>query len=141
MPLTIDEAIVTRLISQSAITDLVSKDPLPDFYPQNEPLPVITYTLEDDNSIHTQGGPSALRQAIYLICVWSETPSQATEIAILIQAALDGYQGDIGDCESPETYTRICGSLMDNMDREYVPDLEVWCVGMRFTVSYQRIPE
>jgi hypothetical protein len=51
-----DEALVDYLLGQPGIGALVARRIFPDYFPQDEQLPAIAYTLEDDSSQPTQQG-------------------------------------------------------------------------------------
>jgi hypothetical protein len=125
-----DEALVDYLLGYSGIAALLSKRIFPDFFPQDEHLPAIAYTLEDDSSQQTQRGPSGMRTAVYLINIWADTRREAMAVARQVRSALDGYKGAFKDVP-------VTGAFLDNMARERDSDTGAFCVSMRFTIHYQ----
>ena len=125
-----DEALVDYLLGQPDIASLVTRRIFPDFFPQDEQLPAIAYTLEDDCSQQTQQGPSGMRQAIYQINIWAETRREAMAVAREVRYSLDGYKGAFKDIP-------ITGTFLDSLSRERDSDTGAYCVSMRFTINYQ----
>jgi len=75
-----DEALVDYLLGRPGIAVLVSRRIFPDYFPQDEQLPAIAYTLEDDSSQQIQQGPSGMRQAIYQINIWADTRREVISV-------------------------------------------------------------
>ena len=101
----------------------------PDFLKQNQPLPAVTYSMEEDHSIMTQQGPSALREGVYLFEVWDTTAKSAGEIEKALRDALDGFRGPMGDVDY--VVALFAGSTHDRD-----PETMVFNVSMRFKVFY-----
>ncbi len=125
-----DEALVDYLLGCQGIAALVDRRIFPDCFPQDEQLPAIAYTLEDDSSQQTLQGPSGMRAAIYLINIWADTRRDVMAVARQVRFALDGYRGAFKDIP-------VTGAFLDNMARERDSDTEAYCVSMRFTINYQ----
>ncbi len=132
MTATLDEGLFDHLTSRAGLSALVGTRIHPDYFPEEEQLPAIAYSLEDDRSTHTQQGPSSLRQAIYRLDLWAETVAEATEVMRLLCEALDGYRGSFKDIP-------IIGVLFDGAGRTRDPDTAAFCVSMRFTIHYQEV--
>jgi len=127
-----DEALVDYLLGQPGIAALTAKRIYPDYFPQDEQLPAIAYTLEDDSSQQTQQGPSGMREAIYQINIWADTRREVMAVACEVRSALDGYRGAFKD-------TYIIGAFLDRLSRERDSDTGAFCVSMRFTIHYQEV--
>lgn len=125
-----DEALVGYLLSLEALTALVGDRVYPDYFPQEEQLPAVAYSLESDRSLRTQQGASALREAVYQINVWAETRKQAMTAAGAIREALDGYRGAFGDVP-------VAGAFLDGLDRARDPETGAYLISMRFTIHYR----
>ena len=124
-----DDALVDHLRSQADLAALVGMRIHPDYFPQNEQLPAIAYTLEDEQPEHTLEGPSGMRRAVYQVNVWASSRREAMAVARAAAAALDGFRGAMKD-------VAVTGAFLDGMDRERDPDTGAWCVSMRFTINY-----
>jgi hypothetical protein len=129
---TLDEGIFDHLTSHQGLSALIGTRLHPDYFPETEPLPAIAYSLEDDRSVHTQQGPSALRQAVYRFDIWADTIAETTAVMRQLRSALDGYRGGFKDIP-------IVGVLFDGAGRTRDPDTEAFNVSMRFTIHYQEI--
>ena len=128
----IDEALVDHLLGQAGLTALVATRIYPDYFPQDEQLPAIAYTLEDDSSQHIQQGPSGMREAVYQVNIWADTRREVMAVAREVRSALDGYQGAFKDIPIP-------GTFLDSLSRERDSDTGAFCVSMRFTIHYQEV--
>ena len=128
----LDEAVVDYLLGQPGIAALVARRIYPDYIPQDEQLPAIAYTLEDESSRQTQQGPSGMREAIYQINIWADTRREVMAVAREILVALNGYRGAFKDIP-------ISGAFFDGMSRERDSDTGAFCVSMRFTIHYQEV--
>jgi hypothetical protein len=129
---TLDEGLFDHLTSHSGVAALVGTRIHPDYFSEDEPLPAIAYSLEDDRSVHTQQGPSALRQAIYRLDIWADTIRDAMAVVRQVRASLDGYRGSFKEIP-------IVGAFFDGGGRSRDPDTATINVSMRFTIHYQEI--
>jgi hypothetical protein len=127
-----DEALVDYLLLRPGIAALIEKRIFPDYFPQNEQLPSIAYTLEDDSSQQTLQGPSGMRAAVYQINIWADARREAMAVVRELRLALDGYRGAFKDIP-------IAGAFLYNMSRERDSDTGAFCVSMRFTIHYQEV--
>jgi hypothetical protein len=103
----------------------------PDYFSEDEQLPAVAYSLEDDQSMHTQQGPSALRQAVYRFDIWAGTVLETTDVMREMRAALDGFRGNFKDIP-------VVGAFFDGAGRTRDPDTETFCVSARFTIHYRQ---
>lgn len=132
MTATLDEGLFDYLTSHAGLSALIGTRIHPDYFSEDEDLPAIAYSLEDDRSMHTQLGPSALRQAIYRFDIWADTVSEVMAVARQMRAALDGYRGSFKNIP-------IVGAFFDGAGRSRDPDTQTFNVSMRFTIHYQEI--
>ena len=93
MTTTLDEGPFDHLTGYAGLAALIGTRLHPDYFSEDEELPAIAYSLEDDRSMHTQQGPSALRQAIYRLDIWTDTAAEAMAVMKQMRAALDGFRG------------------------------------------------
>ncbi len=128
----LDEALVDFLLNQPGITLLIARRLFPDYFPQDEQLPAVAYTLEDDSSQQTQQGPSGMREAIYQINIWADTRREVMAVAREVRSVLDGFRGAFKDIP-------ILGSFLGSLRRERDFDTGAFCVSMRFTINYQEV--
>ena len=130
MTATLDEGIFDHLTSHPGLAALIGTRIHPDYFSEDEDLPAIAYSLEDDRSTHTQQGPSALRQAIYRFDLWADTAAEAMAVTRPMRAALDGFRGSFKDIP-------VVGVFFDGAGRSRDPDTQTLNVSMRFTIHYQ----
>jgi hypothetical protein len=130
MTATLDKGIFDHLTSHSGLAALIGTRMHPDYFSEDEELPAIAYSLEDDRSMHTQQGPSALRQAIYRFDIWADTAAEAIAVMKQMCAALDGYRGSFSDIP-------VVGVFFDGAGRSRDPDTQTFNLSMRFTIHYQ----
>jgi hypothetical protein len=127
---TLDEGVFDYLTSHAGLAALIGTRLHPDYFSEDEELPAIAYSLEDERSMPTQQGPSALRQAIYRFDIWTDTAAEAVGVMKQMCAALDGYRGSFKDLP-------IVGVFFDGAGRSRDPDTQTFNVSMRFTIHYQ----
>ncbi len=130
MMATLDEGIFDYLTSYSGLAALIGTRLHPDYFSEDEELPAIAYSLEDDRSMATQQGPSALRQAIYRFDIWANSVANVMAVMKQMCAALDGYRGPFKDIP-------VVGAFFDGAGRSRDPDTQTFNVSMRFTIHYQ----
>ena len=130
MTTSLDEGIFDHLTSHSGLAALIGTRLHPDYFSEDEELPAIAYSLEDDRSMPTQQGPSALRQAIYRFDIWADTAAETVAVMKQMCAALDGYRG-------PFKGIPVVGVFFDGAGRSRDPDTQTYNVSMRFTIHYQ----
>jgi hypothetical protein len=129
---TLDEGLFDHLTSHAGLAAIVGTRVHPDYFTEDEPLPAIAYSLEDDRSMHTQQGPTSLRQAVYRFDVWAETVWETAETMRQMRAALDGFRGRFKDIP-------VLGAFFDGAGRTRDPDTEAFCISMRFTIHYRQV--
>lgn len=130
MTATLDEGLFDHLTHHAGLAALIRTPVHPDYFSEDEELPAIAYSLEDDRSMHTQQGPSALRQAIYRFDIWADTAAEAMAVMKQMCAALDGYRGSFKEIP-------VVGVFFDGAGRSRDPDTQTFNVSMRFTIHYQ----
>lgn len=130
MTATLDEGLFDHLTHHAGLAALIGTRLHPDYFSEDEQLPAIAYSLEDDRSTQTQQGPSALRQAIYRLDIWADTAAEAMAVMKQLCAALDGYRGFFKDLP-------IVGAFFDGAGRSRDSDTQTFNVSMRFTIHYQ----
>ena len=127
---TLDEGLFDHLTGHAGVAALIGTRIHPDYFSEDEELPAIAYSLEDDRSMHTQQGPSTLRQAIYRFDIWADTVSEVMAVVRQMRAALDGFRGSFKDIP-------VVGAFFDGAGRSRDPDTQTFNVSMRFTIHYQ----
>ncbi len=132
MTATLDEGIFDHLTSHSGLAALIGTRLHPDYFPEDEELPAVAYSLEDNSSMPTQQGPSALREATYRFDIWADTAAETVAVMKQMCAALDGYRGSFKDIP-------VVGVFFDGAGRSRDPDTQTFNVSMRFTIHYQEI--
>ncbi len=132
MTTTLDEGIFDHLTTHPGLAALIGTRLHPDYFPEDEELPAVAYSLEDDRSMPTQQGPSALRQATYRFDIWADTAAEAMGVMKHMCEAMDGYRGSFKDIP-------VVGMFFDGAGRSRDPDTQMFNVSMRFTIHYQEI--
>jgi hypothetical protein len=130
--MTLDEGLFDHLTSHSGLAALIGTRLHPDYFSEDEELPAMAYSLEDDRSMPTQQGPSALRQATYRFDIWADTAAETVAVMKQMCAALDGCRGSFKGIP-------IVGVFFDGAGRTRDPDTQTFNVSMRFTIHYQEI--
>jgi len=130
--MTLDEGLFDHLTTHPGLAALIGTRLHPDYFSEDEELPAIAYSLEDDRSMPTQQGPSALRQATYRFDIWADTAAETVAVMKQMCAALDGYRGSFRDLP-------MVGVFFDGAGRTRDPDTQTYNVSMRFTIHYQEI--
>ena len=82
-------AIYSILRNESEITDLVSTRIFPNVAPQTTAFPFIIYDVTSDSPTDTKQGVSELDVNSIMVSCYSETYTEASEIAEKIRTALD----------------------------------------------------
>jgi len=126
-----DDVLVEYLVSREGLRELVGTRIYPDFFPQDNPLPAIAYTLEEEKPDQTQSGSSRITKAVYLINAWAKTRREVDIVARHVLSALDSYSGALRDIP-------VMGSFYEGMNRERDPETGDYCASMRFTIIYRR---
>lgn len=82
-------AIYSILSGESDITDLVSTRIFPNVAPQTTVFPFIIYDVDGDSPTDTKQGVSELDINSVMVSCYSETYTQACDLALHIRTALD----------------------------------------------------
>ena len=125
----IETALMTYLKAQSGITDYVKDRIHFGVAPQNVAKPYIVITKVSAVGSHTQDGPVAIGNPHYQITPYALSYGQAHQIAAAVKAALDGYQGYMGDIyifdcffddESDDVYSELTPTLFSVIQDYYI---------------------
>ncbi len=92
----ITKAITIHLNSITAIDDLVNKRITPDTKPQNSEFPAISIFAASGDSVQDLDGGSGIANDTIQIDCWSESRTEANDLAELIRAELVGFRGTMG---------------------------------------------
>ncbi len=88
----VEQAIRSRLTSQSSVTDLVSTRIYPQAAPQGASLPYVIYDV-GSNPVEAMSGHAGLTYASFSISCYATTYASVKEISEKIRLALDGWSG------------------------------------------------
>jgi len=89
--------IITRLLADSDITDVVGQSISPVHVGQDENLPAIMVTITDMETNPTKTGVSTDDILELDLTVYSKSAKQGFEVAELIRTSLDNFTGNMGD--------------------------------------------
>ena len=106
-------AVRSKLLTVSAVTDLVGTRFRPDALSQKETLPAIAYTQLISDHLQGLGGPVGLSVARIVVGCFADTHVDAENLGDKVRIALDGESGTFGS----ETVD-IC--ILEEMDQDYL---------------------
>lgn len=86
------QALRSYLLTQTAITNIVSTRIRPTYLPQNPTLPSLTYQQISGDSNQALDGRSAVRRGRVQIDAWAKTYDEAVSLAEAVSTALDGVR-------------------------------------------------
>jgi len=89
----IEEALKSILEDASAVTDLVGTRIYPVMLPQGVTFPAITFLRVSTPRTESHDGPSGLASPRYQINCWSETHTEASDLAVAVRKTVHGYRG------------------------------------------------
>ena len=127
--MTLDEALFSYLTGLPALGALIGSRLYQDLMKQNEQLPAIVYSLDEDRSLETQQGPSLLRETLYRFDVYGTTANSVTDVGNALRQAIDGYHGAMADIGYLAILYEGCGRTRD-------PDTLAFNVSMKFRIFY-----
>ena len=90
-----EEAIITLLEADSAVTNKVSTRIYPEYGPQNPVFPFIVYTRILANHEHHMTAASGLVFPRIELVMFGERYMQVVNLATAVREALDGYRGTV----------------------------------------------
>jgi len=133
MTMLIDEALITHLLAQTAITALVGRKIYPVIAPQNVVAPYIVVFKVDGPRDHSHDGASHLANPRFQLSVFSTTYSEAKAIAAALQAALEGYTGTMGGAGG----VAVNGVFYENETDLYEPDTKLYHIAVDYKMWHQ----
>lgn len=89
----IEEAIISHLLLDSDVSDLVAARIYPSLRPQGQPLPAITLQRIDGAPLFTDDGNAGLEPIRLQFDCWARTYKSAKLTARAVIAALNGFDG------------------------------------------------
>jgi hypothetical protein len=125
----IDDGLAALLRADPTIASYCKTRIYPDNFPQDETLPAIAYTLDQDSGESLLSGGRGISSSIYLISVWSESAETSQIIADAVRTALHGYKGYF-------TTTRIPGIVYKQSGRSFDPSADAYAVELAIEIFY-----
>jgi len=95
MATTIEEALYSRLKTDTPITALVSNRIYPNILPQNVAYPAISYMRVTGPRIHSHSGSSGLAHPLFQVDQWATTYSGVKDLAEKVRLRLQGFSGTV----------------------------------------------
>jgi len=92
----IEQALMTYLLAQTGITDLVGDRIHFVIAPQDVAKPYLVVTKVDSPEVSSHDGPSGLSHPRFQFSSFATTYSSAKTISAALKTALDGYSGTMG---------------------------------------------
>jgi hypothetical protein len=131
----IETALITYLKAQSSIKNYVGDRIYFGVAPQSVAKPYIVITKVSSPGTHTQDGPVAIGNPHYQITAYSLTYGEAHQIAALVKAALDGFQGIMGGAGGVYVFDCFYDDESDDYDSSVTPPLFI--VPQDYYIGYQ----
>lgn len=91
----IEQALYSRITSDSTIAALIGTRFFPNQIPQGQKLPAVIYKQEKGDREHIMAGAVGLVNSQYSITCYAESYSQAKELSEAVRKCLDGYSGTV----------------------------------------------
>jgi hypothetical protein len=92
----VDEALVSHLLSKTAITSIVSSRVYGMIAPQDAPYPHITINQISGERVRSMEGSSGLNRAVFNVHVWAKKPLEAKTLSDKVRLVVDGFKGLMG---------------------------------------------
>lgn len=131
----IEEVITEYLLSQPAVTTLISKRFFFEELPQGTELPAVICIKVSDIKGHTLTGMSELERPVFQLTALAKTKAEARRVATALKTALSDYQGDMSGLyiQKIELQNELSSldTSSDGLVRVYTEDLE-------FEINYTR---
>jgi hypothetical protein len=93
---TIDESVVSLLLSSSSLAGLVSTRVYPEVAPQRATMPFLVYEVNSEPVAHHLTGKGRTREARVTIDVVASTSASRRTISDIVAALVDDFRGFIG---------------------------------------------
>lgn len=128
------QSIRTRLLSQTAVTDIVGTRIHPQWRPQDGALAAITLQRISEDHVHNlEGGAGLARPRIQVDC-WSSKYSEAQSLGEAVREALQGFTGTVDS-------VTIHSCLLDNRADLFEPpkdgsDKGIYHIALDFQLIY-----
>ena len=90
---TVEAALPSILINDTAVNMLVGDGIYPNIIPQGADIPAITYQQISGPRVHDMQGPNGMVKARWQINCWAADYAKAKELAGAVRLVLDGYSG------------------------------------------------
>ena len=127
--MTIEDGLYAHLSADSNIVAVVSDRIYPAKLPQDPTLPALSYKRISGVTLERQNGPACVDIVRIQIDCWAKVYEDAKNLAKLVRARLEAYQGLMGSIQ-----VQACRVLEDSMDDwDDVPDdyrvtseFEIW---------------
>jgi len=126
----IETALMTFLLAQSGITDLVSDRIYFVIAPQETEKPYMVVTKVDGPRSHSHEGSSHLAHPRFQFSVFATKYSDAKNVIAALQTALDGYSGTMGG----ESGVKVGAALYEDENDFYETDTKLHHVAADYII-------
>lgn len=126
---TLENAIYSRLHTDSDVLGVVGDRIYPDFATQNQTFPQIIYAQIDSQSSNAMRTASSLFDTRIQVDSWAKTKPEARDLANKVRTSLDGFIGTI-------LGVRIWGVQFLNEDANYDGEVKLYRVSQDYSFSH-----
>ena len=123
--------IITRLLNDSNITDVVSQRIFPVQVGQDAQLPAIMVTITDMETNPTKTGTSSDDIIELDVTVYSKSAKQSFDVAEHIRTSLDNFTGTMGT-------TEVQSLRFESLNMNHFAGDDVFICGSEYTAHIQR---
>lgn len=93
--MSIAEALYSRLINYSDLTDLTGTNIFRLQAPEATPFPNVTFGKISNESVHAMGSDAGLEGPVFQVDVWAENTDSMDDVSEQIKAAYQGFSGTV----------------------------------------------
>jgi hypothetical protein len=129
----IEQAILTKLLATSGLTDLIGERIYYVKAPQDVGIPYVVFFKVSGAREHSHDGASGLARPRFQFSCFSETYYEAKQIAEQIQSALQAYSGTMGGAGGVE----VGASFYDNETDMYEEDTKLYHIAVDYMISHE----
>ena len=105
--------------------------------PQGIREPSIVYARITGLGDHHMQGASGLTRPRYQVDAWAKSADDATRLADLIKARLDGYRGSMTAPGSPPEVVTVQGAFFETERESYDGDVEMYRVSRDYLIWWE----
>ena len=123
------------LLADDTIASMVGNDRIyPLRLPQGDRGPSIVYSRVSGLGDHHMQGPSGLTRPRFQIDAWAPSADDATRLADLVKARLDGYRGPM---TGGSVTVAVQGVFFDTEREDYDEDAELYRISRDYLIWFE----